>query len=138
MRSASNLDRSSSKRRTTLSWLRSSAVSMSSWSVGSATTSQPNGLAISVVSADSNRVGVMPLPMLAPSQSAPPPRPSWPGPLVWPEPGDGSAGSAEAWRPGQGAQISRPRSLIRPSLKATPRAPQGKVSSLWRSPGGLP
>ena len=58
-RSASNRERSEASPycRSTLSWVRRCATSASSRSVGSATTSQPNGRDMSVTSVDSNSVG---------------------------------------------------------------------------------
>ena len=111
-------------------------------SVGSATTSQPNGRPISVVSAASNKVGAADArPVPAASHGAPEPAPApaagpaWPDPAGqdWPRQPPRSPGSGGAWRPGQGAQTSRSRSAIRLSAHGTPLAPQGNSSS-HRSP----
>ncbi len=141
-RSASNRDRSSSNRRSTLTCPRSSAISASTRSVGSATTSQPKGRPISVVSAASNKVGAAdarPDPEASHGEPEPAPAPAefpaWPDPdgQDWPRQPPRSPGSGGAWRPGHGAQTSRSRSVIRLSPHGTPLAPQGNSSS-HRSP----
>ena len=76
-------------------------------SVGSATTSQPNGLAIRVTSVDSNRVAG---------------RGSW---LLSAGPAVARGG---ACLPGHGAQTIRSSSLSQLSVAGVPRAPLGKSS----------
>ena len=104
VRSAPNRDCSSSWRRSTFTWVRSCAISLSRWSVGSATTSQPNGLPVSAASADSNRVG-------------------WIGCAcahgVW------SPASGRAWRPGQSTHTRLSQAANQPGPAGTPRAPGG-------------
>ncbi len=110
---------------------------MSIMSVGSATTSQQNGLAISVVSADSNKLGAAPgKPAVVASHPPPnPPTAAWLSESGQPDPlrlAD-SLANGGAWRPGQGAHIIRSRSLIRLLVNGAPRAPQGNNSSQCRS-----
>src|SRR5215469_5480505 len=85
-------------------------------SVGSATTSQPNGRPINVCSADSNTVGGLP-------SSASPGR-------------VGASALTGTRRPGQAAQTSRSSSVIMFSPMAAPRAPHGNsISTAAAAPG---
>ncbi len=105
-RRSGSVPRASPYWRSTLSWVRRWATSASRASVGSATTTQPNGRDISVVRVDSNRVGCF-----------------------------GSSGSGSrrpfsggAWRPGHGVHTRSARSASQSSPISTPRAPPGNSS----------